>query len=236
MKSLVSRVFAGLLAGTVGLALSLPAHASLTSNVTVTLSAPGGIIGDPTAITATQVATPADGIVAGDGGDIGSGWMLDGEQIVFSGNSIHITVAAGAGDGSPGSPYVSGYLGDAGLHALYLLEGLHIAGEEIVGFTAYAFDGFGTAGFSGLLSPADPTDYIALLSPSSLSFDLDTLVFADRSLGGSANHADFRIDLVTRTINPPPPGEVPEPPMLALVFAGLGVLALRRRQTANAAR
>lgn len=214
-------LIAGLVAALTTLLINVPAQAALSTDVTVKLIAPGGLQGDSTPIDLTQVAPLATGILAanlGGSGDI-SGMMLDNEKIVFSGNSIELRVAAGFDDGL--GNFSTGYLGSGGSHARYVLSGLDIAGQTIVGFSAYAFDGFGNAGFAGLLSPANPTDTIQLLSPSSVSFNLDDLQFKDRGLGGSGNFAEFRIDLVTQP--------VPEPSTLALFVAGgLAVVGVRR--------
>jgi hypothetical protein len=202
------------------LVLSTAARADLANDVSVTLWAPGGIIGDPTSLSATQTATLASGIKAGDGGAIGSGWMLPGEQIVFAGNSIDIQLAAGAGD--VGGPFTTGYLGSGGQHARYELDNLNITGQQIVGFAAYAFDGYTTSGFTGILAPASPASYVNLVDAHTLTVDLDTLIFTDRGNGGSNNFGDIRIDLLTTP--------VPEPASALLLLAGAGLLALRRRR------
>lgn len=202
----------------VSLIFSGAAQAVLISSVNVTLNAPGGVIGNPAPITLNQVATLASGILAADGGPIGD-FMLDGEFITFVGDSVHLQVAAGAqlGNGS----YVTGYLGSGPTHATYLLNGLDIAGREIVGLSVTAFDAFASAGFIGLISSANATGAVHLLTPNSLSVDLDTLVFLDRGLGGSHNYADIRIDLIS--------APVPEPATALLTLAGLGVVLLLRR-------
>jgi hypothetical protein len=199
--------------------VSAAAQADLSGVVNITLSAPGGVVGDATPISLSQAALPAVGIVAGDGGAIGS-FMLPGEEIAFVGDSIHIQVAAGSqlGNGS----FVSGYLGSGGVHATYELDNLDIAGRQIVGVTVYGFDGFATSGFVGISSPASPASAVHLLTAHSLTLDLDMLVFKDRGLGGSNNFTDFRIDLVSA---------VPEPRTGWLALAGAGVLGLRLRRS-----
>lgn len=82
---------AGPVAGRVG-------QGRLISPVTLNLIAPGGLLGQPDPISALQIATTAAGIVVGDGGAIGSGYMLPHESIQISGNSTVLNVTAGAGD------------------------------------------------------------------------------------------------------------------------------------------
>lgn len=206
---------------TSGLLFGAPALADLVTSVDVSLIAPGGVQGDSTPINATQTATLAAGIQSGDGGNIGSGYMLDGEKIVFTGNSIDLQVAAGYEDAL--GKLSTGYLGLGGQHALYQLDNLAIAGQTIVGFNVYDFDGFTTSGFSGLLSPSSSSDYVTLLSATSIAFDLDNLVFADRGKGASNNFADFRIDLLT-VPNGVVVSAVPEPDSAFLAAIGLGAL------------
>lgn len=218
--SQLRRLAAGLGAS---LLLSGAAHAVLSSNVNVSLNAPGGVVGNAAPVTLNQVATLATGILAADGGPIGN-FMLDGEFITFVGDSVLVQVAAGAqlGNGS----YVTGYLGSGPTHATYLLSGLNIAGRQIVGVSVTAFDAFANAGFVGLISSANATSAVHLLTSSSLSVDLDTLRFIDRGLGGSHNHADIRIDLISAA--------VPEPATALLALAGVGMVLLRRRLAQDA--
>lgn len=205
------------------------AWADFQSDITVKLIAPGGITADPTPISVSQLVTTANfatGIHTGDGSPIG-GWMLRGEEITFSGNSIH--VRAHAGDDT-GGVFTTGYLGSGGQHARYEFDGLSIAGKTIVGVNIFAFDGYGNSGFTGLLGTL-ATDLVHFIDADTISLDLDSIIFADRGNGSSNAHADFRIDLVTRDADPnPDPGTVPEPASLALfAIAALGAGAARRR-------
>jgi hypothetical protein len=196
------------------------AHAVLANDVNVTLNAPGGVIGNATPLNLTQLATLSTGILAGNGGAIGS-FMLDGEAITFVGDSVHIQVAAGAqlGNGS----YVTGYLGSGPTRATYFLDGLNITGRDITGVSVTAFDGYANSGFIGLFSASAATLAVHLLTPHSLSLDLDTLIFKDRGLGGSQNYADIRIDLVSVVTT------VPEPATALMAMAGVAWLLWRRR-------
>jgi hypothetical protein len=192
-----------------GLVLAMPAWA-LDSPVTVTLSAPGGLTFDSTPILAVTVASTATGVTVGDGSAIGNGWMLAGEYVHFSGNSILIGVAPGAALSN--GVLVTGYLGLGPVHASYEITGLNVPGSVITGFS-------GTQ--TGLNSPLSLA-MVHLLSPSSLRIDLDTLVFTPTGPGQSDAFATLSIDLITAA--------VPEPAAWALWLAGgVAVLALRRR-------
>lgn len=189
------------------------ASAVLLNTLSVDLIAPLGVESDPTPFTFSQAAPLATGVLASNLGGAGpiSGYMLNNEQITFSGNSILIRVAAGSVNGlNPGY----------GTGARYQLNGLAVLGEVITGFTAYAFDGYGTTGtFSGLNAGVLPNSLVQLgAGATSLSFKLDnTLTFVDRGLGGSNNYAEFRIDLLSQPI--------PEPGTWLMMFAGLGGMA-----------
>ncbi len=198
------------------------AHAVLANNVNVTLNSPGGVIGNPTPLTLTQVATLASGILAADGGAIGN-YMLDGEAITFVGDAVRIQVAAGAqlGNGS----YVTGYLGSGPTHATYRLDNLNISGRQITGYTVTAFDGYANSGFIGLISAANAAAAVQLLTPNSLSINLDNFIFVDRGLGGSHNYANLRIDLISA---------VPEPGSAWLSLAGGGLLLVLWRSRRRA--
>lgn len=203
------------------LLVATSAQADLLDTITVELIAPNGVESDPTAFGLSQPAPLATGVLAmnlGGSGEI-SGFMLDNEQIAFSGNSILIRVAAGSGDGlNPG-------YGD-GAH--YLLTGLAVAGETITGMTVYGFDGYSTLGpATGLAVGVIPGSLVQLgAGAHSISFNLDNaLTLRDRGNGGSLNYAEFRIDLQTQP--------VPEPGSWLMMLAGLGGLAggLARRRS-----
>lgn len=219
---------------------SLPAQASFTSDVTVQLLAAGGNTADPTPVAASQTVSVADlanGVMAlnlGGSGDVSS-LMLDNERVFFVGNSIRLR--AGVGDDT-GNVYTTGWLGAGGEHARYLFDNLQIAGQTIVGFNVYAFDGFATSGGigdTGLMSPANAADLVTLVDADTISFDLDSIVFKHRVDGSSLNFAEFRIDLITRDTGTGG-GDIgggnnlPEPATLALfAIAALGARAARRR-------
>jgi len=203
-----------------GLVFSGAAQADLLSSVDVQLIAHGGDVSNPgSPYSLSQLVAPADGVHPGDGTAIG-GYMLDAEFIEFSGNSIRLRVATGD---DAGGVFTTGYLGLNGEHARYLFNGLSIAGQTIVAINVYAFDGFATAGFSGIATPSDPNSYVRLLNASSLSVDLDSLIFKGRGNGSSNNYGDLRIDLLATP--------VPEPGTAGLMLAGGALLAmsLRRR-------
>lgn len=216
------------LLGGLSLALaSLAAQADFANDITVRLLAPGGTTGGSTnAIALTQLvplASFADGVKAGNLGGTGdiSSFMLDNERVFFSGNSIFIRIAVGD---AAGGVYTTGTLGANGEHARYQFDNLHITGQAITGFQAFAFDGFATTGPAsaiGLLTPTDPATVVHLVGATSVALDLDTLVFKPRFPGESNNYAEIRINLLTTP--------VPEPATAAYLLAG-GLLALLRRQ------
>ncbi len=219
MKSLqVGRLGFGQLVGGLALLFALPASAALNFAVTVTLAAPGGVIGDPTPISASAPATSAAGISAGDGSSVGD-LMLPGETIFFDGNSIRLHVAAG--DDSNGV-LSTGLLGLNGAPASYTFSGLSIPGETITGITVYAFDGYASSGTSGVQSGT----LVSLLNPSTVQFNLDGLVFKDRGPGSSTAYGEFRIDLISTP--------VPEPAAWALFALGLATVGGLRLQRSRA--
>lgn len=217
---------------------SLSAHAAFASDITLKLIAPGGINDgssiDTTPVSAQQTVALADlvnGVHAGDGGAIGSGWMLDGEKVFFEDDSIKLRV--GVGNDTTGGVYTTGYLGLGGSHALYQFDGLSIVGKTIVGVSLFAWDGFGTtdAGTgSGLGNPAVLGSLAHFIDGDTVTFDLDTLEIAARIAGSSNNFAEFRIQLITRDNGTGPGNELPEPATLALfALAAMGARVARRR-------
>lgn len=226
VRSLIGAAFGTLLA-----LASMSAQANFVSDITVKLIAPGGIQGNSTPISVSQLVTTANlttGVQAGDGGAIGSGWMLTGEAVTFNGDTIHVRSYAGFDDGA--GNLSTGYLGSVAGHARYEFDGLSIAGKTIVGATISAFDNFASSGFSGLSSPA-ASSLLHSIDANTVSLDLDSILFVDRGTGTSTAHADFLITLVTQDAGTGPGGgNVPEPAMLALfAIAALGAGAARRR-------
>jgi hypothetical protein len=203
--------------GVLALGAAWPAHAVLTLPVAVTLSAPGGVVVDPTPIDLASPATGFEGISAGDGSDIGS-FMLPGETIFFSDSTDSIFLRVAAGDDT-GGVLTTGFLGLGGTPASYTFSGLNVAGQIITGLNVYAFDGYGTSGTTGVISGTS----VALVNASTIRFDLDSLVFQDRGGGSSLAYGEFRIDLITTPI--------PEPGTWALFALGLAAVgALRARR------
>lgn len=207
-------------AAAIALCAALPAQATLVDSVNVTLDAPGGITGIGVPINVSQAAPLASGIVAGDGTNIGSNYMLSGEFIEFNSSldQVLMHIGAGAGNSGLGIPLTTGYLGSGGAQARYDFTGLGVSGATITGYQLVSV--------SGLLSPTLPGDFIQLLSPTSLSVYLDNLVFAPNGLGDSFAGADLTIKLLSR---PVVVGTVPEPATLALVLVGLGGIVTLRR-------
>jgi len=205
------------------------AHADFANNITVQLLAPGGVLGDASPLSFTQVASVSAGIKARDGGDIGT-YMLDGELIRFSGNSILIHVAAGNQDGS--NNLVTGYLGLGGSHARYSFSDLNISGQIITGFKVYGFDGFGTTGTNIGVSTPDANSLnslVSLTSSNSLNFNLDSMIFKARGSDPTAAYGEFRIDLQTAA------APVPEPSSALMSLVGLSMFGLwaRRRRAST---
>lgn len=201
---------------TLAVLLSNAAHADLISPVSVSLIAPGGIAGVPGAINVTDIVTTASGIVVGDASQIGGSFMLPGESIQFSGNSILLRLAAGFEEAD--GDLVTGYLGLGGQHARYVFDDLAVAGKTLIGANILALSGVlsGTGG--------------AFTGPDQVSFFLDDLKFIDPGTGTSNAFGLFRIDLVLQdTITPPPGGTVPEPASWALALGALAALRLASR-------
>ena len=213
---------------------SLPAWADLVAPIDVSLNAPNGIIGDSTPFTLTQTVSYVSPITNGGGGAIGN-FMLADERIALFGNSIQIHVAQGGDAGS------TGY----GANARYEFSGLSILGSTLTGINVYAFDGYGTSGFSGVSSGvlASLIDTNSDLTLDTLVFRLDSLVIANnRGFGpnSSLNFAEFRIDILSTLDQPPPPppppppNDVPEPGTLVLAAVGLAAVRVVSRRSANA--
>lgn len=207
---------------------ALPALADLVSPIPVNLIAPGGITGDATPFTLTQSVDYAAPITPLGGGDIG-GFMLPNEQIALNGDSIRIRAAQGDDLGG------TGYLGLGGDHARYEFGGLSITGRVLTGFNMFAFDGYGTSGFSGVSSGIGVSliDSNADTLLDMLIFNLDDLRFIDRGLGSSLNYGEFRIDILSRASTQPPPTGIPEPGTLVLAAAGLFALRSVSRRRAG---
>jgi hypothetical protein len=200
--------------------LGLPAFATLATPISVSLIAPGGITGNTTPFTLIEPVGYGSPIGLSGSGDI-SGFMLPGEQISLLGDSILIQADQGNDVGG------TGYLGNGTDHARYEFDGLGISGRTITGFNVYAFDGYGTSGFSGVTSGIGVSLFSMTVSGplDTLDFNLDDLLFVDRGNGQSGNYAQFRIDILSTPDTVPPPVDVPEPGSLMLVAAAL--LALR---------
>jgi hypothetical protein len=225
--------------GTLLALCSLSARADFQSSITVKLIAPGGFSDDPapTPINELQVVAPADfgtGITAAVGGPVGL-WMLEKEEITFSGDTIRVRSYAGSTNSSGAS--ITGYLGQpaSGEHARFVFDGLSIAGKTIIGLSVTTFDGYAASGISGLENPSSAASLVQLIDADTVSLYLDDIVFADRGIdvGESEDHADFLITLLTQDSgsNPGGPGNhLPEPATLALfLVAAVGAGAVRRR-------
>jgi len=209
-----------------GLGASGAAQAAFDGQVTISLLAPGGLVGEPnTTVDTLDKVSGADGLKLspGDGSNIGN-WMLNLEQISFESGRINLRIGVGAvlNDGLANEQWVTGYLGDSSGHARYQFSNLNLTGKTIVGLSVSDKDGFLSTGFSGLQSPSTPSSYVHLLSGNSLSLDLDNLVFKNRGTGQSGGFADISIQLITQA--------VPEPGSAALMLGGGLLLAIGLRK------
>jgi hypothetical protein len=183
------------------------ARAAIDSPVSVSLLAPGGIIGLPGAIDVTDVVAPADGIIVSDSTTIGGLWMLPGESISFVGNTIHLVVAGG--QTNPSNEWVTGYLGQGVQHASYVFNDLSIGGAPIGSFSE-----------SHTAQVASGTS-VQLTGPHQITFNLDGLIFSPPTGASPYPYGEFTLSLVAQP--------VPEPASLALVMAGLLAVAGRVR-------
>jgi hypothetical protein len=194
-------------------AAAFPARAAFISPLTVTLSAPGGVVGNPTPVTLVNGGvSPAVGITVGDGTAIG-GFMLPNERIQFTaGHSIILSIAAGNVNGL--GQLVTGFLGAGGLPALYSFTNLAVANSVMTGFTGSV---------TGLDSPGTLASIVTLAGPSTLNVRLDNLLLTQPTGGGQSDAlAVLTINLQTAPI--------PEPASWVLMLAGAaGLLAWRRR-------
>jgi hypothetical protein len=192
---------------TATLAFTVSAHAALNTPVTVSLVAPGGVIGTPGAINVTDVVSTASGITVGDSTSIGSLWMLPGESISFIGNTIRVVVAGGQTNAN--NVWVTGYLGQGTEHASYVFDNLSIGGAPIASFTE-SHTGQVTGGAS-----------VQLTGANQITFNLDALTFSAPTGASPYPYADFTLSLVAQP--------VPEPGSMALIAAGLLAMACRVR-------
>jgi hypothetical protein len=211
-----------------------PASAALLTPTSVDLFAPGGVGPTPGTASGPVIVNQvwgSSGIMVGDGGAIGDGYMLEGEHIALQGDSVLIHVAQG------GDNHDSGYFGLGSVHARYVVNGLGNSGKKLTGFSVSAFDGYGVTGTVGVTNlAAINTGGISLIDTDgnsladSLVFNLDGLVFLDRFIGDSLNFAEFRITIQSENLTTQPPNGVPEPGSLALAAAALFALRLVSRR------
>ena len=139
------------------------AQASLVTPITVSLFSPGGTT--PNGVDVSPFGGPlivsagSSGIVVGDGSTIGD-FMLPGESIQFSGNSILLHVAAGAELGN--GDLMTGFLGLGGEHARYVFDDLEVAGKTIVGANIVTLGGV-ISGVGGGLTGSGQVSFLLSL-------------------------------------------------------------------------
>ena len=214
-RTIYQRLFSGCITGLAAICMAATANATLVDSAGVTLLAPGGLTSDSTPINVSDPAPLAMGIHPGDGSNIGT-YMLSSEFISFKSPTNALLLHIAAGD-TVGGNLVTGYLGSGGVHAQYDFTGLGVQGATIIGFNAI---------FSGLASPTLDTDFITLLSPTSLSINLDDLIFKPVAGGQSFAGMNLEIDLLSR---PLVVNGIPEPGTLMLALSAIGAFAVLRR-------
>ena len=204
----------------------LPALANLVSPISVDLIAPGGLNGNPTPISVTQLLGDGSPIIPGSGA-IGA-FMLFPEQITFLGGfAINIRVGSFNSTGS------TGYLGLGTAHARYEFVGLNMPGRTLTGIEVIV-----DRNLSVNQPPMDARIAVSFIDtnadtiPDRLIVDLDDLVIGESFNGSGARFGDFFV----RFLSNPNDNNVPEPASLTLMAAALVALcsATKRRRVGRA--